>query len=135
MFKGNVLKLLIGAAILVICYAFPFFMMPVGNYSAKSDNVKIEYSFKWNGKFEANLGDNISGNGYYKLKAKDKEIYVGTTEDVETTALNKLASVKSVYKIKINDTEYTNPWGIAFAVVGYVFAGWGLIGLIVRQKR
>lgn len=132
MFKGSILKLILGAAILVICYAFPFFMMPVGSYTQEIEGVSVEYSFKWNGKYEKNIGDNFSFKGYHKVKAKDKEIYVGTTEDSQPL---KLASVKSLYKIEIGDTEYVNGWGVGVAVVGYVLTAWGLLGLVLRKKR
>lgn len=134
MFKASFLKLILGVAILVICYAFPFFMMPIGSYTHEEKGVSAEFSFKWNGEFKGEM-EGLSQEAYYDLDGRD--IYFSLVDkDVSTkTDLNKLAKVKSLYKIQDGDTEYVNGWGVGVAVVGYVLTAWGLLGLVLRKKR
>ena len=133
MFKASLLKFVLGVAIIVICYAFPFFMMPVGSYSNTSNSITTEISFKWNGSCTVKLGK-TSTEMYYKVK--DKEIYTSLTDkDFDINSINKSATISNIYTIKVGDTEYTNGWGIGFAVVGFVLTAWGLIGFFVPKKR
>ena len=136
MFKGSLIKLILGAAILVFSYVLPIFMVPVGSYSYSKDKSSTSYSFQWNGKVEAEFkyGDgSISEKAYYKID--DKAIYVSVDKDVKTTAVNKIAKIKNIYTIEIAGEDYKNYWALGFTIVGFVLAGWGLIGLAVPKKK
>jgi hypothetical protein len=136
MFKGSFIKLIIGAAILVLSYILPVFMIPIGSYSYNKDNFSCSYSFQLNGKYETKteVGNaSTTLKGYYKLD--DKAIYIGNKQDIKTTDINKLAKVKNIYTIEIADMELKNNWALGFTVIGFMLASWGLIGLFVPKKN
>lgn len=136
MFKGSLIKIIFGVLILLLSYAFPFVLMPIGSYSHAGDTITTSYSFKWNSEYSVKLsGNNTSTktDAYYKLD--DKTIYWGTSKDVTKNDITKLGTVENFYTIKIGDTEYKNNWALGFTIIGYVLTVWGIIGLFVPKKK
>lgn len=136
MFKGSLIKLILGAVILVFSYALPIFMIPVGSYSYSQDNITSSYSFQWNGKFKnkLELGDESTTlKAYYKID--DKAIYFSDDKDVKVSDLNKLAEIKNIYTLEIGGEEFKNYWALGFTIIGYVLTAWGLIGFFVPKKK
>lgn len=130
MFKGSFIKLLLGAAILVISYAFPFFLIPIGSY--ESSKIDVEYSFNWNGEYEQDI-EILDTKGYYKID--DKGVYVSITEDVPVTNLNKMATIKNIYTLEIAGETFKNNWALGFTIIGFVLTAWGIIGFMIPKKR
>ena len=135
MFKGSFIKLLLGAAILVISYALPFFLIPVGSYTHSEDGASVGHSFKWNGKYAIEYkldGASSEIEGYYKID--DKAVYASLDKDVKITDTNKVAKIKNIYTLEIGKETYKNNWALGFTIIGYVLTAWGIIGFIVPIK-
>ena len=66
--------LLICVAFVVVCYGYPCFLLPFGNYEYKQEvagaEITSSYSFAFNGKFTHKVGD-IETEGFYKLKGNN----------------------------------------------------------------
>lgn len=136
MFKGSLIKLILGAIILVFSYVLPIFMIPVGSYSHSSDNVTMSYSFQWNGecKTKVEFGDlSTDAKGYYKVD--DKAIYVSTEKDVKVSELTKAAEIKNIYTLESAGEEFKNYWALGFTIIGFVLTAWGIVGFFVPKKK
>lgn len=136
MFKGSLIKLILGAVILVFSYALPIFMVPVGSYNYSEDGVKASYSFQWDGEIKNKIeigNQSTTLKAHYKID--DKTIYVSEDKDVKVSDLNKLAKIQNIYTIEIGDEEFKNNWALGFTIIGFVLAGWGLIGLCIPKKK
>ena len=136
MFKGSFIKLLIGVAILVVSYAFPFFLIPLGSYSYSEDGITLEYAFDWNGEYTTKLkveNSSTKTDAYYKID--DKAIYWSTNEDVKVSDITKLGKIKNIYTLEIGGEEFKNNWALGFTIIGYVFTAWGTLGFLLHGKK
>ena len=136
MFKGSLIKLIIGALILVFSYALPIFMIPLGSYSHTENSVTTSFEFKWNGKVEKTIayeGSSVSTNNYYEID--DKAIYYGESKDIDKNEFTKLAEIKNIYTIESGDAEFKNYWALGFTIIGFVLTAWGVLGFVVSKKK
>ena len=136
MFKGSFVKLILGAIILIFSYAFPIFMIPIGTYSYSTDTISYEYSFQWNGKVKKDItivDETTTINNYYKIS--DKTIYKSTDKNTKIENMHILAQIKNIYTLEIGGQEYRNNWAFAFTITGFILAGWGFVGLVIKKKK
>lgn len=72
MFKKIVL--LICVAFVVVCYAFPCFILPFGSYKGEigsgESKVNVEMNFGFDGKVKTKIGD-VKQTQYYKLNGNE----------------------------------------------------------------
>ena len=136
MFKGSLIKFIFGAVILLISYAFPFVLMPLGSYSNTSNSITTSYSFKWNNEYTSKVKTKNTSTeieAYYKID--DKAIYWSLDKDVKVSDITKLGKIKNFYTLEIGNEKYQNNWALGFTIIGYVLTAWGLIGFIVPKKK
>ena len=116
--------LTLAIALVVLCYGYPMFVLPFGNYSYEKDGTKVEISFKFDGSFKSVAGD-FESTGFYKVK--DGKIYIGDAKDVDTTESGTvLAVVNNMYTISSSTgANITNKIGT------YTMIGVGAVSLLL----
>lgn len=121
MFRKLILILCI--AFVVVCYGYPCFILPFGQYVRTTEigNAKVEaiYDFNWDGTVthEDELG--LTTKYYYKLKGND--VLLSENEDFDDDD-NDSISINSLYNI---DNGYFNQVGM------YVAIGVGVLALLL----
>ena len=127
--------LILGSALLLITYLWPFYIYPVTPYSGSTTViVEVDYSitFNFDGTYTANLAGE-EGGGYYKIK--DSKIYLGVDKDFEITENSvAFATIENFYTIEINTVGVTlsNVAGLILTIVYGIMAGGGLLSIIIR---
>ncbi len=120
MFRKIVLILCV--AFVVVCYGYPCFILPFGEYvrSTEVGNIQIEakYNFDWDGTVTEENELGITTKYYYKLKGN--EVWLSIDEDFESA--DKTISINSLYNI---DNGYFNQVGY------YVAIGVGILALVL----
>lgn len=120
MFRKIVLILCV--AFVVVCYGYPCFLLPFGEYvrSTEVGNIQIEakYNFDWDGTVTEENELGITTKYYYKLKGN--EVWLSIDEDFESA--DKTISINSLYNI---DNGYFNQVGY------YVAIGVGILALVL----
>lgn len=120
MFRKIVLILCV--AFVVVCYGYPCFILPFGEYvrSTEVGNIHIEakYNFDWDGTVTEENELGITTKYYYKLKGN--EVWLSIDEDFESA--DKTISINSLYNI---DNGYFNQVGY------YVAIGVGILALVL----
>ncbi len=120
MFRKIVLILCV--AFVVVCYGYPCFILPFGEYvrSTEVGNIQIEakYNFDWDGTVTEENEFGLTTKYYYKLKGN--EVWLSIDEDFESA--DKTISINSLYNI---DNGYFNQVGY------YVAIGVGILALVL----
>ena len=114
--------LILCVAFVVVCYGYPCFILPFGEYvrSTEIGNTKIEatYNFDWDGTVTAENKLGITTKYYYKLKGN--EVWLSIDEDFEEA--DDVISINSLYNIGNG----------FFNQVGYYIAiGVGILALVL----
>lgn len=114
--------LILCVAFVVVCYGYPCFILPFGEYvrSTEIGNTKIEatYNFDWDGTITAENELGITTKYYYKLKGN--EVWLSIDEDFEEA--DDVISINSLYNIGNG----------FFNQVGYYIAiGVGILALVL----
>ena len=128
MFKK--ILLLICIAFVVVCYGYPFFALPFGEYTGEigSGESKVEVSFKfaWDGKVECKYGE-LENEAYYKVKGDEIILYSDEKHENEIDKM-KLNSMYSIDTI----CELTNNIGMYMAIGVGVLA---IVLVLLPSKR
>lgn len=115
--------LLITIAFAVVCYAFPCFILPFGEYKATlgSGDAKTEvsYQFGFDGKAVSKIGE-IKTDYFYKLQG---DSVILSLDDKFDDADMKL-EIKSMYEIEAITTDVTNNIG------QYIALGFGILAVL-----
>lgn len=110
-------------ALVVLCYAYPMFVLPFGSYTYKKDDLQGTATFKIDGSYSIKLGDSET-TGFYKVK--NGKIYIGDEKDVDTSDDGSaIATVNNFYSITILNAKLENPIG------KYSMLGIGVVSLLL----
>lgn len=129
--------LVLGSALLLITYIWPFYIYPLTPYSGSTTViVEVDYSitFNFDGTYSASLAGE-EGGGYYKIK--DSKIYIGADEDFEVTNNSvAFATIENFYTIKLNtvNVALSNTVGLILTILYGIMAGGGLLSIIIRAS-
>ena len=88
--------LIICLAFVVVCYGYPCFILPFGNYTYKtSDNKQESISFKFNGTATATSSSGTKTEYKYKINFKDNTITLTPVDSGSevTMTINNMYSV------------------------------------------
>lgn len=124
MFKK--ILLLICVAFVVVCYAYPCFILPFGSYSGEygtgDSKVEVSYKFNINGKVKIKNGA-LEVERYYKLDGTNIIISDNTTFDEEDAKI----ALSSMYSFDTSDSgiKLTNDVGM------YVAIGFGALAVLL----
>lgn len=120
MFRKIVLILCV--AFVVVCYGYPCFILPFGEYvrSTEVGNIQIEakYNFDWDGTVTKEDEFGLTTKYYYKLKGN--EVLLSVDENFDDYDIS--ISINSLYNI---DNGYFNQVGY------YVAIGVGILALVL----
>lgn len=121
MFRKIVLILCV--AFVVVCYGYPCFILPFGEYvrSTEVGNIHIEakYNFDWDGTVTKEDEFGLTTKYYYKLKGN--EVWLSVDENFDDD-YDISISINSLYNI---DNGYFNQVGY------YVAIGVGILALVL----
>ena len=121
MFRKIVLILCV--AFVVVCYGYPCFILPFGEYvrSTEVGNIQIEakYNFDWDGTVTKEDEFGLTTKYYYKLKGN--EVWLSVDENFDDD-YDISISINSLYNI---DNGYFNQVGY------YVAIGVGILALVL----
>ena len=140
----KVIAFLLGCALLLITFFWPFWVYPFGSYTGSVSNTDVSINFHFDGTFETNLNEiagtqvsGLSAQGYYTIK--DSKIYISTQKDFEIENALQIGEVENFFTIKINllVTEITmrSNVGIILTVVYGLLALGGFIALVVSGTK
>ncbi len=119
-------------ALVVFCYGYPMFVLPMGKYKYEKDGNKVEVTFKIDGSYTSLLAG-AETSGYYKVK--DGKIYVSNTKDVDTSDSGTvLAVVNNMYTISSLGVKMTNNIG-TYTMIGVGVASLLLVLTIPASRR
>ena len=114
--------LILCVAFVVVCYGYPCFILPFGEYVRTTEigNITTEstYNFDWDGTVTKEDEFGLTTKYYYKLKGN--EVWLSIDEDFESA--DKTISINSLYNI---DNGYFNQVGY------YVAIGVGILALVL----
>lgn len=139
----KVFAFLLGCALLLITFLWPFWVYPFGSYSGSVGSADISINFHFDGTYETNLDEiagvqvGLSGQGYYTIK--DSKIYVSSHSDFAISDAIQIGEVENFFTVKINliATEVTmySKVGIILTVVYGLLALGGFIAMVVSGTR
>ena len=113
-------------ALVVLCYGYPMFILPVGNYTYKEkvgeSTVEVSVKFAFDGSYSMKVGE-VETTGYYKVK-KGK-IYFDDQKDVDTTDDTGAMSIANMYTITSGNDKIVNNIG------QYTMLGLGVLSLLL----
>jgi len=143
MFKFSLIKFVVGALILVVSYFFPAFLMPLGEYSYEEKNVEYSLSFDFAKRMEVEVDSewdvmDSEQKYFYKIELDLKDgncvVFSDSKDNDIKTEFNTI-KIKNIYTLEFGGQKYKNYFGLGFAIVGFVLAGWGLVGFFVPKKK
>ena len=130
--------LLLCIAFVVVCYGYPFFILPFGEYKGTTSFLGVEaettYNFKFNGRVTVSYsysGSTTSNEGYYKLNGK--EVIISSNETFGDSDDAKL-TLDSMYQISLNQVggSATNMIGMIISISVGVLA---IIAIVAPSKK
>lgn len=124
--------LTLAIALVVLCYGYPMFVLPVGNYkySYKSgeETKTATLTFRFDGSYSLDGFGASELTGYYKVK--NGKLFFNDTKDFSAVDEEDGIKITNVYELTM-DVGTSSSWTFENAIGKYTMLGVGVLSLLL----